>query len=261
MKDFYEEKKRTSSFSWRNFAFRAGYASPVFLKLVCDGKNSLSKKVVKKVGEAMNLAGYELDYFENLVIFNQARRDSDQKKAFEKMRAIAKEHKIGAIDDTMYNYFSSWIRPTIRELAPNMPGASSLEMAKRCVAKVTAAEVEDALDFLVENGMLKKQGDAYRMTERSISTGPLSVASLAVRNFHRQMSSLALDTLDSVPVEERNFSSVTIGLSENAYEEIVNELVECRRKIIAIATKSDKSDRVYQMNFQLYPLTYAEKEE
>ncbi len=261
MQDFYAEKKRTAAFSWRDFAARAGYSSPVFLKLVCDGKNGLSRKVVCRVGEAMNLAGYELDYFKNLVEFNQAKRDADRKAAYENMRAIAKEHKVGAIDDTHYSYFSSWVYPTIRELAPTMGCAESAEMAKRCVPKVSAAEVENAVRFLMDNGMLKVDANGkYEMTEKSIATGPIPVASLAIRNFHRQMSTLALDTLDTIPTSERNFSTLTLGLSKNSYEQILKELEEFRRKVVAITTNDNESDRVYQMNFQLFPLTYSIEE-
>jgi len=261
MQDFYAEKKRTAAFSWRDFAARAGYSSPVFLKLVCDGKNGLSRKVVCRVGEAMNLAGYELDYFKNLVEFNQAKRDADRKAAYENMRAIAKEHKVGAIDDAHYSYFSSWVYPTIRELAPTMGCAESAEMAKLCVPKVSAAEVENAVRFLMDNGMLKVDANGkYEMTEKSIATGPIPVASLAIRNFHRQMSTLALDTLDTIPTSERNFSTLTLGLSKNSYEQILKELEEFRRKVVAITTNDNESDRVYQMNFQLFPLTYSKEE-
>lgn len=61
--------------------------------------------------------------------------------------------------------------------------------------------------------MLKVNADGdYMMTEKSVATGPIPVASLAVRNFHRQMSSLALETLDTIPTSERNFSALTLGI-------------------------------------------------
>ena len=39
MRDYYQERKRTSYFSWREFAKLAGFSSSGYLKLVCDGKN------------------------------------------------------------------------------------------------------------------------------------------------------------------------------------------------------------------------------
>ena len=43
LRDFYEERKKTSVFSWREFAKLAGFSSSGYLKLVCDGKTRLSK--------------------------------------------------------------------------------------------------------------------------------------------------------------------------------------------------------------------------
>ena len=77
--DFYEERKRTSAFTWREFAKNAGFASPVFLKLVCDGKSSLSRVTMNRVALAMGLVGYEVEYFEAMVNFGNAQKDGDKK--------------------------------------------------------------------------------------------------------------------------------------------------------------------------------------
>ena len=55
MRDFYEERKRVSYFTWREFASLAGFVSPTYLKLVCDGKTRLSKPGIDKVARAMKL--------------------------------------------------------------------------------------------------------------------------------------------------------------------------------------------------------------
>ena len=45
MKDYYDEKKRVSSFSWREYARASGFTSPTYLKLVCECKTSDGNKV------------------------------------------------------------------------------------------------------------------------------------------------------------------------------------------------------------------------
>ena len=42
MQEFYEERKRCSAFSWREFSHLAGFSSSNYMKLVCDGKTRLS---------------------------------------------------------------------------------------------------------------------------------------------------------------------------------------------------------------------------
>lgn len=55
MRDFYEERKRCSAFTWREFAKLAGFSSSGYLKLVCDGKTRLSLAGIPQVASAMNL--------------------------------------------------------------------------------------------------------------------------------------------------------------------------------------------------------------
>ena len=46
MRDFYEDRKRCSAFSWREFSKKAGFSSPSYMKVVCDGKSKLSRKLL-----------------------------------------------------------------------------------------------------------------------------------------------------------------------------------------------------------------------
>ena len=83
----------------------------------------------------------------------------------------------------------------------------------------------------------------------------MEVTPVAVRGLHRQMGELALDTIEGVPQDKRNFSGLTLGLTQGAYDEIVQEIAEFRKRIIAIATKEDSTDEVYRMNIQFFPMT------
>ena len=74
MQDYYDERKRVSSFSWREFARSAGFSSPTYLKLVCEGKTRLSLAGAENVGTALHLAGFELDYFKSML--SMAKRSS-----------------------------------------------------------------------------------------------------------------------------------------------------------------------------------------
>jgi uncharacterized protein (TIGR02147 family) len=70
-----------------------------------------------------------------------------------------------------------------------------------------------------------------------------------------QMAELAVDTLKNDPAQDRNITGLTLGITREAYAKIVEELAECRRRIVAIATESAKTEEVYRLNMQLFPLT------
>ncbi len=260
MQDFYDQRKRCSAFSWREFSRLAGFSSPIYLKLVCEGKSNLSQIGVERVAVAMGLAGYELVYFRSLVAFDQAKKDADKKRAYEGMMEIANAHKVRVLDSVAFAFYESWRNSVLRELAANMPGAKPSDLAHLCYQKISAEDVKDTLAFLVKAGLLKKTGEnSYEQSEKSVMASGEAMP-VAVRAMHRQMAEFAMKAVDEIPPTERNITGVTLGLTGRAYQRIVTELDSFRRKIIAIATEDDGMDQVYRLNLQLFPLTRNKRE-
>ena len=254
--DYYAEKKAKSAFSWQTLTRAAGFSSPVFLKYVSEGRSNLSEETAYQVASAMGLAEYEQEYFAEMVKYDQAKSDDEKKAAFNRMLAIADVHKVRIIEGDSFRYFDSWKNPVLRELAPSMPGAKPLALARACRPKVTAAEVSESLNFLLKANLLQKDKDGkYQQTETGVSTGPMEVTPVAVRGMHRQMGEFALDAIEGVPQNERHFSGLTLGIAREAYDEIVQEIAEFRKRIIAIATRSNTTDEVYRLNVQFFPMT------
>ncbi len=254
--DYYAEKKAKSAFTWQTFTRAAGFSSPVFLKYVSEGRSNLGEETARQVANAMGLVGYEQDYFVEMVKFDHAKTDDEKKSAFNRMLAIADIHKVRIIEGDSFRYFESWKNPVLRELAPAMPGAKPLAIARACRPKISAAEVSESLNFLVKANLLQKDKDGnYAQTETGVSTGPMDVTPVAVRGMHRQMGEFALEAIEGVPQNERHFSGLTLGITQDAYDEIVQEIAEFRKRIVAIATRNDATDEVYRLNIQFFPMT------
>ena len=254
--DYYADKKAKSAFTWQEFAKKAGFSSPVYLKYVSEGRFNLSENAVARVTAAMSLLDYEQEYFREMVKFDHAKTDEEKKIFFGKMLAIAAAHKVKIIEADSYRFFEDWKNPVLRELAPSMPGAKPLALAHACRPKITAAEVSESLNFLLKANLLQKDENGnYVQTERSVTTGPLTATPVAVRALHHQMGELALEAIEGVAQSERHFSGLTLGITRDAYEKIVQEIAECRKRIIAIARQDESTEEVYRLNMQFFPLT------
>ena len=254
--DYYADKKAKSAFTWQEFAKRAGFSSPVYLKYVSEGRFNLSENAVARVAAAMSLVDYEQEYFLEMVRFDHAKTDAEKKIFFNKMLAIAAAHKVKIIEADSYRFFEDWKNPVLRELAPAMPGAKPLALAHACRPKISAAEVSDSLNFLLKANLLQKDENGnYVQTERSVTTGPLTATPVAVRALHHQMGEFALEAIEGVAQSERHFSGLTLGITRDAYEKIVQEIAECRKRIIAIARQDESTEEVYRLNMQFFPLT------
>lgn len=255
MLDYYEERKRYSSFTWREFAKLAGFVSPSYLKLVCDGKTSLSKPGISKVADAMGLEGFNLAYFTQLVRLGDAKNDEEKKSAFDELQKIAKVNKVRVINADAFRYYESALCPIVRELAPLMPHAYPGEMAAKIKHPVSALDVRNALQFLVQTGMLKIREDgSYVQTEKSVK-GSKDAIPLAIRSMNAEMAELGKQALGNVEPQNRNISGVTMGINEESFVRISREIDDCRKRIIAIANECERIDQVYRLNFQLFPLT------
>jgi uncharacterized protein (TIGR02147 family) len=255
IQDYYDERKRCSAFSWREFAQAAGFSSPVYLKYICEGKKNLSVGSAGSVANAMGLAGFENTYFVLMVSYAHAKGDAAKRAAFEERCALARAHKVHMLGGEEFDYFKSWKNPVLRELAPHMPGAKPLDMARACEPPMTAAEVSETLNLLVKLGLLKRDKDGnYRQTEKSVSMNRVDAVSMVARDMQRQMGELALKALD-LPLSERDMSGTVLGLTRKSYERIKKEIVDFRRRVAAIATEDDETERVYRLNVQLFPVS------
>ena len=254
--DYYRERKRTSAFTWREFAKIAGFASGSYLKLVCDGKTRLREEGAKKTALAMGLLGFEFDYFVLTVRYENAKTDREKKKCFEEMEALSSAHHVKILGSEMYTFYETWKHSVVRELAVAMPGAKPHEIAKACWLPISAADVSNSLRFLLNAGFLTVDAKGhYQQTNRSLTTGRLKVVSVAVHSLLRQMGEFALDALDKLPISERHFSGITMGMTAKSYEKVVEELTECRKRIVSIVSADKEVEKVCRLNMQLFPLT------
>ena len=255
IQDYYDERKRCSAFTWRDFARAAGFSSAVYLKYVCEGKKNLSLGAAGSVANAMGLAGFENTYFVLMVSYAHAKGDAAKRAAFEERCALAHAHRVRVLGNEEFDYFKSWKNPVLREMAPHMPGAKPLEMAHACKQKISATEVSETLDFLVKANLLRKDKNGnYHQTEKSVSMGPVDAVPVAARDMQRQMGEFAVKSLD-LPLSERDMSGLTLGLTRHAYEKIRKEIAEFRRRVVSIATEEDKTEQVYRLNLQLFPMS------
>jgi uncharacterized protein (TIGR02147 family) len=254
--DYYTERKRLSAFTWREFAKEAGFASASYLKLVCDHKTRLVEEGAQKTAMAMDLHDFEYDYFMLLVQYENAKDNQQKKKYFEKIQQITSAHKVKLLCNESYAYYESWLHSVVRELAPNMPGAKPLEIAKAIRIPVTAAEINDSLNFLVKNNFLTiDERKHFHQTDKLLTTGRLEFVSVPIHSLIRKMGEFALQAFDDLPISERHFSGLTMGMTEKSYNQVIETLKECRQKIFAIVSAEDDVEKICRLNMQLFPLT------
>ena len=258
--DYYEEHKRSESgFSWRVWSRRAGFGSPVFLKLVCDGTKNIGSTSIDRVAESCGFSIEETAYFHALVEFTHADTDQERNFHYSKMAEIRSRSESATIKNDQFDYFSEWYIPVIREVAAGIPVETPTSALTEMIRpKVTKTQAKHALSVLVRLGFLQNESGIWQQHSPLITTDP-SVQSLAVRNFHDHMLTQASLALRELPRKERSLTGVVLKISGDGYEKISERIDQFRQELLAIAGSDSDVDRVCHLGIQLIPLAYTKE--
>jgi uncharacterized protein (TIGR02147 family) len=254
LEDFYHEKKKASSaFSYQVFADKSGLKSKSFLKEVIDGKKNLTHESAMKINRVLGLGDRAFAYFLDLIEFNQAKSLDQKNYYFERISSYDQRNSARLVQRQQYDFYSHWYHNTIRELAVYFDFKEDFELLGKMVhPPISARKARQSVELLMKLGLLQKTPKGYRQTDAIITTGNV-VWSLAVQNFHLQNMTLAASSIESVAREQRDISCLVVGLSRGGLEIFTNEIEKLRLKLLRLAEKETNVQRVYHVNFQVFP--------
>jgi uncharacterized protein (TIGR02147 family) len=258
---YYAHRKASDyGFSYRSFARAAGFSSPNYLKLVIDGKRNLTDEMAQRFAAAIGLSGQQLDYFCELVAFNQARNSEQRARHYERLRSFQGYKRVHVLDADAAAYHSQWYIPAIRELAACRDfRADPKWIAARLVPRISARAAREGLDVLVNLGLLvpdKKRG--YKQHEPIVSTPPNAVLGHHIATYHRALLERAAESIDLVPRDQRELGAVTLSLNATRIVALKRELVQFRDSILQRYGADTDGTRVVQLNYQMFPLSTEE---
>ncbi len=258
LRDLYHERKACDPhYSHRAMARELGFSSPNFIKLVIDNKRNLAEKSLARVIEGLGLPKRASAYFSYLVFFCQARDTIQKNYYFGLLAAFRTRSTVARINADQYDYYNEWHTCVIRELVAGLP-ADSLDYAALADAVrpgVTPRQAKKAVRLLERIGMIERDATGrFRHSSRLVATDR-EMTSLAVRNYHKKMLQIAQESIERVEREEREISSLTINISPRGFNRIKKRIQEFKEELMQIVHDDTDVDTVYQVNFQLFPVS------
>ena len=261
LSDYYKfMKKHSRAFSYRYFAQRAHIKSSGFYKELVDGKRSLSRSLILKFSEALKHNKKEAEYFENMVYFNESKTIEEKRLYFKKMMASydSKAYKLLA---DQYEYFSKWYYVAIRELLSYVKFRDDYHMLANALnPPIRPDQAKKAISILEKLQLIEKDKTGYyRRCDPVVTTGypqdDKRVRLLNIINFQKTMIDMAKVAYDKNQIKKIDMSTLTLSISEDAYSTMKEEIANFRKKLLGIAEKDRIPDRVYQLNYQFFPLS------
>jgi uncharacterized protein (TIGR02147 family) len=255
--DFYEaEKTRNPHFSHRYVAQKVGFTSSGFFSKIIQGKTNISNELALQFVDFLKLKKVEAEYFTLLVFFNQAKSHAEKKRWFEKIVAFSKS-KVKVVEVSQYEFFDKWYYVALRELFSFYKFKGDYdELAKTIDPPISPAQAKKGVLLLEKLNLIKKDDNGYYVqTDTLLSTG-YDVRSVAINNFQLATLDLAKESIDRFPKEQRDISTLTLSFSNELYSTIHEKLKAFRREVLELVKNDPKAaDKVYQVNFQIFPLS------
>ena len=157
--DYYVEKKKiTRNFSFRYFSAKAGIKSPVFLRLVIDGKRNLTEMMIRRFITALELPKKQATFFRHMVLFNQAKTVEQKQEHYricKSMRGLVTEH---LLKNDQFDYFNKWYTSVVREIICLYDFQDNFTLIGQCIIPpVTPVQVKKAIELLLRLNMISKE--------------------------------------------------------------------------------------------------------
>ncbi|MDB5050393.1 MAG: hypothetical protein JWO30_3464 [Fibrobacteres bacterium] len=259
LKDYYAYRHaQDADFSQRIFAREVGIAasSSSLIPAILKGQRNISPNLRIKFGKAMGLNERDYRYFDLLVQFNQS-KGMTEKNFFFAQLAKFRTSRAQILDGTQYRFFSRWYYSAVwnyfginqKQKHPGVIGASM-------VPPLTSAQVEESVRLLLELGLIKKTASGYTVTDKHIYTEK-DVQAMAVRQQFMELMSIAVQVLDTVPPDERQYNSLMFSISPAGFGAIKDRMRSFQEEVREIIDHDAKEDRIYTLNMQLFPNSKA----
>jgi len=261
MQDYFVAKKREkSSFSQRYFARKVGFNAHNFCTLVILGKRNLSMDSIQKIIKGIGLKGKTATYFENLVYLNQATTLEDKDYYFKRLKQTGKKTEFYQVHKDQFFFYEKWYYPVIRELLTMRDwNGNFAALAKAVRPSISAVEAREAVELLESTGLVKKDATGvYSLTDAFVTSA--QVPEFIKKKARRDVLLRGIDTIDTIEPHEKYAAYSTVTMSKGLFVEVRGILDETRQKILSLVAEDGAADEVYEVVFQVFPVSQINPE-
>jgi len=264
LKDYYvQQKKDNPNFSYRYFGRIAGLKTSSLYKSIIDGKRNMSPATIRKFIKGLKLQKRQAEYFENLVLSNQAKTDEDRDLYFNRLISAKPQAKLTGIDKDQYAYYTKPYFVIIREMVA-LPGfrEDPLWIADKIDLAISPQQAEEAVHVLIRLGLLKRNKEGKLVHSNTTVITPPEIESVDIFNFQRLMINMSKIAMLKSNPKFRDFPSMTIPIPLESLEEIRKKIREFQKELAhQISNGPENFGSVFQLNIQLFPVTKIEEDE
>lgn len=253
-----EEKVRRPGLSFRWIEQRTATDHSLLSKIFA-GERHVSSARAQALVDLVGLSGLEADYFRILVQYGKSKSAKEAQHCFAKLAELRRVAPV-PLEEAHAAFWDSWINVAVRALVTCGRFADDFEtMGSLLHPRATGAQVRRSLAVLSELGFVERSETGHWTIREPFVKGTSAAQGRALRHFHRQTLLLAAESVEGLPPDLRDLSSVTVSIPESGYEELRSIVRDFRSRVLTAVSRMQDPDRVYQVSVQMVPLALPER--
>ncbi|MBK8804575.1 MAG: TIGR02147 family protein [Fibrobacteres bacterium] len=256
LRDWYEWKKGVNPrFSYRLLADKVGFKSAGFFTQLLQGKTTMSLDLSHRFAECFGLDRRETEFFVAMVQANQAKSLVEEKRQLDRMMEL-RPQPLQRLARDRSEFLATWFHTVVWQLLEVLDVREDCtQLAASLVPAIDPAEAIESLLLLERLGMARRQSDGRWRQLDPILSVHREIPQAVTRKFYLSLNKLAAQSHDRFDRDERLLSWVTLSISDDKREEMVEEVRAFRRHLVELARGDGKPQDVHQLLIQLFPLS------
>lgn len=247
--EYFNRKATNPSYSLRSYATLLGISSGRLSELM-SGKRKITSKMAVKMAEALSMDPRSEELFRESVL-NNRKSDFKRSRVYQQLNQD-KDCNYQQLDLDIFELISRQQYYAILNLiALKENNHSPYWIGSRL--NIPEPTVVKAIELLEKLELIKKKDGKLTRTPKKLKTTQ-DIESRAIKNAHREKLQHSMVSLETIPVELRDITSITCRLEKSKLPEI-KELIKEFRRSLSQFMETENSDEVYNLNIQLVPLT------
>lgn len=246
--EYTARRARNPYYSKRAFARQLGISSGRLTELL-NGKRAFTPLIARRIAERLSLTSERRNVWLAATEAERLTRDSTRKLE----RLVGDDSAPSAeLDEDMLRAICGWHHLAILSLL-RVPGfVGRADWIGRRLG-IPADEAGEAWLRLVRLGLVRRRGQHWARAQSRWRT-KTDVPSEALRFAHRGFLDLAARSLDEVPVELRDITSITMAIDPASLPR-AKKLIRNFRRALSDYFESGKPKEVYHLSVALFPLS------
>ena len=255
-------KKRNKAWTYGVFAKQLGLKDPSSITKIIQGQREPGTALTGKLIKYFKFSGTDAQYFQDLIRLRKIK--DDPRLAMMILEKVGSEHHTEEkreLDARAFMTISKWYCLVIAEMARLDDFVSDPQwITEKMRFKVTLTEAAEAIELLINIGMLKRVEGRLEVVSTNIRVKPEEQFEAARRHF-QGMLDVAKIALNEVAPANYQYIATTLSMKQSRIPEACEFVRDCRERFIKIFHEKHDPDFTAEFMMQFFPMTHFEKKQ